>query len=1027
MISLVLTLPLYSAVVFAEITNVNVYGNDNYPGAVRSSDVIHADANLDMEITPNELVIDLGNFGVHPFTSCLGLNCFFSLPAGDRIPQEIDYTVRQVLNQQYVDAYNGILVVDGYDPEVEEYTLEKESYDLTLDFEVTDTACPTCQSCAGIKEVIITQDGVEREVLTGNNGCSFSDTVETDIDQLNLAPGESELCIQAVDNLNQASDEACAYLFVDREGPYFDGESLRIVRANTEDEVHYTTGNPLPIQLSILVHDDDLDVTTVKANLMGLNTLAADGYAELPGSCVEQEEGYLCVWSSILIDGATGVVPLVFTASDGSANEAVYTASYELIEDTQPPQVIDVVAIAEETSFDFYTEQLYLKQGLNTLAVLLDATGSAFENGNAYLSVGPVTHQQADECIQNGSQWSCLFNVTLPANSMNTQIQVHTDTKDDAGNGLESMYTKQVVIDTQAPVFGTIDASHPCPTSDDVLLLEIEATENTESLGISVTPQNILGIQEQFSSLCVAIDENTFICELELSNFVPYPESEVLDLTLIDAAGNTAVKPYSLQVCESADLSDIDFLQVHPGELDAVDKRTLTLIDYPVFVPLNIQARTSGVTILEQQVTCDGASSAYFVGEGFDADMMMKVQAPPTPDSVFDEQEEDLTVSCTMRFTMKRGLKVFTSPEVEEIEINVPMYGTPLGSVDEVVEQKIEGLTVEIDDAEDEIDKLVQFNTFMGWMCRIAKALGAVNAVIGAIKVVVWAVGIVGDGLQSAAYTKAAGDLIKVGWTAYCTGANVFAKIITNAIWPPGFGIGSTNVPIIKWACIIFSGKLCDGYDGFTAGLGAIPRADRYGYDGETGVLNDFDEFQPLWDPFRSIHTARGCLFLSAGIYNLRKKRQVLCMERTCIRENAENGLPLQICEVMKAQRNCLYVEGAQWKALTGRSGGGEALASFLLTNFIMKLEWWIPSVAYAAMQCPQIINEMGGEKSTDYCPQEQGSIKDKEVIEGIVCHVLNAGLTIGETSMIETFRSFADGSETFKAELPGVDHCLME
>jgi hypothetical protein len=726
-----------------------------------------------------------------------------------------------------------------------------------------------------------------------------------------------------------------------------------------------------------------------------------------------------------LIDGATGIIPLVFTASDGSANEAVYTASYELIEDTQAPSVIDVIALADESSFDFYAEQLYLKQGLNTLAVLLDATGSAFENGNAYLSVGTITHQQADECIQDGNQWSCLFNVTLPANSMNTQIQVHTDTKDDAGNGLESMYTKQVVIDTQAPIFGTVEASHPCPTSDDVLLLEIEATENTESLGISVSPQNVLGIQEQFSSLCIAIDEHTFICELELSNFVPYPESEVLELTLIDAAGNTAVKPYSLQVCESSDISDIDFLQVSAGELDPVDKRTLTLIDYPAFVPLNIQARTSGVTILEQQVTCDGVSSAYFVGEGFDADMMMKVQMPPTPESVFDEVEEDLVVSCTMRFTMKRGLKVFTSPEVEEIEINVPLYGTPLGSVDEAVEQKLEGLTVEIDDAESEIDDLVALNTVFGWMCRIAKALAAVNAVIGTVKVIMWAVAIVGDGMTEVVYTKAAGEAILALWKVYCTSADVFAQFISKAIWPPGLGIAGGGVPIIKYACLIYSGKLCDAYNGFTTGFGAVPRSTRYGYDGETGEMNNFDAPNPLWDPYRSIHTARGCLFLTAGIYNLRKKRQVLCMERTCIRENAENGLPLQICEVMKKERNCLYVEGAQWKALSG-GDHGRAVASFIFSNFLSKLEWFIPAIIYEVSPCPQILQEMQQGYSEKYCP-EKNVKTSKDVAPAVMCHVFAAALTIGETDAVETFFSFGTGSKNFEAELSGTDYCLVE
>jgi len=71
-----------------------------------------------------------------------------------------------------------------------------------------------------------------------------------------------------------------------------------------------------------------------------------------------------------------------------------------------------------------------------------------------------------------------------------------------------------------------------------------------------------------------------------------------------------------------------------------------------------------------------------------------------------------------------------------------------------------------------------------------------------------------------------------------------------------------------------------------------------------------------VMDPYKSIHAARACLCIPGIIYNLKKDKQIKCMYRNCLQERAEAGLPTDFCDKVYRERQCLYVDGAQWKAI---------------------------------------------------------------------------------------------------------------
>lgn len=1012
---LVLTLPINTALAFAEINNVQVYGDAGKQGAVSStSDGVYVAATVSEEIQANDLLIQFNQLGTHRFTNCIGVQCLFSLQKADRLPQEVSYVVKYMPQGVIKDVYNGLFVIDGMRPTIPLFTVEQDADDIEVTYKITDKACPSCQSCAGIKTISLYQDTTTIQTIEGNGGCNQEATIETTLAALNLAPGETQLCIEAEDYLNQKSQKVCKDIFVDREGPYFVPGSIKIIRINTDDEIHYTKGAPIPVTISIDIQDEDLNPATVRGDFTQLNAIVGDGYKDMPAACEKTEERtFSCLWTNIIVDGVTGQRTLQFSAKDNTQNEGIAVITYLIEEDKNPPEVVDIKIQQENQTIDFFTENLYLKQGINSLKIMLNPTGSAFQNKKVYvtLAAANVIHQQVNNCFQEAGQWACLLNITVPQTvAEQAQLQILGDTEDDAGNKLDQTWTRQVVLDTQKPVIATIEKSTICPTANDVLAITINATENSDALAAFTQPKNILNIQEQFSTLCTAIDEGHYTCELSLSNFVPYPEAEALEITLMDAAGNAAKQALQIQVCEAADVTGIDFLYVAPSEVTEVDKRTLSFMNYPVFVPLTIQRRAQGAEILQQTASCEGAASAYFVGSGIQSDLIVKVSQQTIA-------EDQLDIPCVLSFTMKKGLKVFTMPEQENITITIPLYGTPLGNVSDALHDKIASLTKDIDDGEERINALVKWNTILGWICIIAEGLGKLNVVIGAVKSATLVLGLIGEGLKEVPVTKALGEGLVALWTALCQVGNKFDLFVSKFIWPPGFGTG--GIPIIKYGCIIYSGKLCDAFDGFTTGWGFAPRGDRYGYDSETGEVKNINQLPFLWDPYKSIHTARNCLFMSGIIYNMRKERQLSCMRRTCVEENAAVGLPISSCDIMYKERTCLYVESAQWKAMNMQDAG-QVFANFMLNGFISKLEWFASSTGYLAARCPQALESIEQSKDSAACQAPKQYAADAGWY--VACQLYSAALTIQETGGIKGF--FPWTTKNMKAELPGTDYC---
>ncbi len=397
---LILSIPVFSAQASAlSITGVTITGSDGVENVMKSdNDYFTADVSVSEEIDPDQLQISYTK--EEAFDSCSGKECTYTSSKTDRAGQEMDYVIQLLSASIVVDETEGTILVDEEEPTIDSYTVEKSDDDITISYEVTDTACEDCSTCAGIDYSTLYQDDTEIQMINVASECSVEDEISTSVTELNLEDGEHELCLIAVDNVGYSSDEYCEVVSVDRTGPHFETGSLEIKDSMSGNTVEYIGSDAVLVDIFINVTDDSLSENTVVGDFSALNAIIGSTYEDVTADSCEQDSDdetlWLCAWYALYIEDVSGSLTLSFTASDNEGNEGRYSPTYTLTKDDNAPTVYRVYNEQE-------SEDLYLKYGSNSVYADLDATGSSFSFGQAYLtfSLASLTKKDATDCCEN--------------------------------------------------------------------------------------------------------------------------------------------------------------------------------------------------------------------------------------------------------------------------------------------------------------------------------------------------------------------------------------------------------------------------------------------------------------------------------------------------------------------------------------------------------------------------------------------------------------------------------------------------
>ncbi len=321
-------------------------------------------------------------------------------------------------------------------------------------------------------------------------------------------------------------------------------------------------------------------------------------------------------------------------------------------------------------------------------------------------------------------------------------------------------------------------------------------------------------------------------------------------------------------------------------------------------------------------------------------------------------------------------------------------------------------------------------------------------------------------------------QMVAQHWSKTCVWGNSFHSFVENFIWPSGY-IGPNLIgTIVKYSCMIYSCRLCSGEFWGRVMLDTVMSVSKAGKspgyssqitqykEGDKGIVlssskqirvtqevkdlsmkvpfkkgdikikalneegklrwpylmasmkNSIRASEPatwLWMPYKSIHYASACLCLPGIIYNLKKERQIKCMQRNCIEAAAQAGVSTEPCDIAAKERYCLYIDSAQYK-LHGFLG---TMFKQMVNNIIQNLPYVIMGIGVKKM-CPTYLITGDQQKCAQTAISGVCGPVNKQW-ESVVCGLIGALNTVRD--IIDIFKGGVN-FDKYNTDLQGHDYC---
>lgn len=360
---------------------------------------------------------------------------------------------------------------------------------------------------------------------------------------------------------------------------------------------------------------------------------------------------------------------------------------------------------------------------------------------------------------------------------------------------------------------------------------------------------------------------------------------------------------------------------------EKIDRRTATLTAVPIQIQtlLTPLQKESAAKIIATKANCasEDIIDGYVLRETTRTPIIvLKLMA--------DTEKEAISINCTMKITLLQNNQ--TTTEEKQISKNVELYKNPLGEIDENIQQKIDAISTDIDDFDKTVTRLQKTNKILGQAAAYAEKAAVLDATNTFMLGGLWAAMSV---LEEIPYTKAAAQNI---WKSGAPWQMKNHEMVLWTTWNPGLGPTGTSSIVssfVKTLTIIQSCQLCDYSNSYTALIEQSAGKKIFTLDDKQGkptVIQQFLVYE--WKPYKSIHVAQACQCIPAISYNIQKERQIKCIYKKCIEQNAEMGLPITECDKTLKQQQCLYVDGAAWKV-----SGGNGIAPIFsqITNRLFR------------------------------------------------------------------------------------------
>lgn len=906
LIQLVLSIPFYSASVYAGIESISVKGNDGIEGYARNNDFLEFSVKASIEgdkVTNNQLILGSDI----KFDKCTGAidkgsECTLRFP--DNGKENFDlrvfpFTVNLLRDDgTSEDSKAGSVAIDNKPPLVS-ISSEKEAFNLQeqviVNYDVNDFACddPSCEDkCVGIKSIeLFTLDGKFRKTIkpeAGDEGkCTLSGSES--IDSGIFANGMNSVFAKATDRFNQASQEESVTFDVDSKAPVINAKSFEISRKGIQ--LSTFSLNSVPVEVFLNISGDDLNLDSVTANLTELNN--DESLTNIKAECSNSGDGTnVCKWLIELNPKSGGTKTIVVNASDLGGNSAGVRISRELSIDDKGLLVLSISTgnSLGKPSGNKITAEFDEATGISSDEVFLNVAGSKLA---------------ADSCIKE-SNWKCAWNEVNLGTAEKVKISIHPDSSDILLNHLSEPAVREIRIDAIPPVLRSINIS-PVGSGGlssaipgffrigDKIAVIANLTEENE-LSASADFSKFIRGQDNVAGKCERIQSDERRCVWDTDG-IDTEAADVITFNFTDSGANSLVVTKPLRTFGVENSTTPDFwtnqVQCSPEKID----RTLgPLINLRVYCQIKLKQRALSQpvsTLFISPAQC--ASDKPLLEEG--TETVNSEIGSTTPVIILtlkkdDFKIDDLNVSCSLNIFSKIGssTKITSNPEIETAKINLKFFNLPLGELNDELKRKIDDAKKDTEGIWSIIGTLNKIVNIAKKICQLYETLYTIGSLLVGITSVV-------SGGSDAACASPFGILICPPFysqkTATCINQQGH-ETQTDTGWK--LAVNFCKFVNCKWAPWIFN----DIKKWTTEQVDKIP--------GSKSIPGGYTQYL---DPQNNLvyATLFGCL--PGIIYNLDKYRQIKCLYADCLQNAvAREGVPITACEDQKAYATCKYVTG---------------------------------------------------------------------------------------------------------------------
>ncbi|MBT7903435.1 hypothetical protein HN587_06245 [Candidatus Woesearchaeota archaeon] len=892
-------------------------------------------------------------------------------------------------------------IVDNIPPKIQSFNVIQNESGVYANYSSIDLGCVDCGlECAGIGKVIFSIDSVQKgEAIFNTSSCAITNTTKIEVNGLEGIFETKKICIDVYDRLNQKTKE-CTNITIDMKIPELKNISLNL----GNKEIKYFKGDPLMnAELKISFYEDSiLNLSSLNLDMSSLNIRPEyqEAYKEIKaqtnypiitfGGCSNGTANYSeqdtiptqlsgeieCTWGGIVVYFSEEQTPVVkIDVSDEIGKKLSTTHELPITIDRESPLVQNIITSNVDENGKSW-------MGLNpdNITALIQENKSGIYNKKIIMDFSSLGEQNVTDnfdktkilpnnCTEG---WTCLWtNIIVDPKTHNSgdilQLTIINPSQDDAGNAVDGKTTTSIFYDSTPPKIDNESILRPyaCPVTGETIDIEFNVTETMSGeVSVEFYAQNISLNSFPQKGECEKIEDayGQWNCKLSIDNLVSYYVKDQIRIDAIDRAGNNATFFIEQEVCESVNgtpnVVSADILEgsMFPSKLDKI---TSGYLSYPVFFQIMLNhAETVAVQKIDVE-SCNlsegSITDEYVVTPLEFIQPLIGIKISLDADAVANVSETIMT--CKLNLKVRAGTKVYSQPEYEEVEIPLQLTGTIFGGLNESMQNTLEGIESDIEDIQSDIDGYEDALAFFGTLCSLVEILVYLIQAMQIIKMLLWIVGWI---VYAVMLVVKQGDLVEAGklpHTIYYDICAIIDKVSTTIvtltyqfdakIWTPDVytSPGFYLKLLCAWATCRFSEA--DNFIQTFAGTGTSSGSQfKYSYENEKGPSGDklnFGEavFSYDWSVYKSITVARGFGCIPGIVYGLKKKKQVTCMQRNCVRDYVSSGFSPAHCNEMKDARECLYVDSAASRMVDGP----QAYAWFQGLN-----EWLIGQVVGSLM-----------------------------------------------------------------------------